>query len=88
MQLPGFCSEPVRVSLDVTWWPNDDMFSHSARLWIRDDETGTWQMQAMEASALYPRHEVGLAVEKWAAHWADFLYHLAAENADVRDRPW
>lgn len=88
MQLPGFCSEPVRVSLDVTWWPSDDMFSHSARLWIRDDESGSWRMEAMEASALYPRHEIATKVTTWAAHWTDFLRSLAEYDDDVKSRPW
>lgn len=88
MQLPGFASEPVRVSLDITWWPTDDQFSHSARMWIRDDETGTWRMEAMEASALYPRHEVATSVDGWAKYWGEWLTDLAAAHEDVRDRPW
>lgn len=86
MQLHGMASEPVRVSLDATWWPADDLYSHSARLWIRSDYSGTWEMQEMSASGLYPRHEVSTNVMAWAAVWSAFLTELGRENEAHRGR--
>lgn len=88
MQLPGFASEPVRVSLELTWHPVDDLFSCSARIWVKSDETGTWTMEYMEAGPSVYRHNVGDAVTTWAARWSVFLEDLAATNEDIRDRPW
>lgn len=87
-QLPGFASEPVRVSLELTWHPIDDLFSCSVRVWVKQDDTGTWAMEQMEAGPTVYRHQVNDAVTSWAARWAAWLEDLAAVNADVRDRPW
>lgn len=51
MQLPGISYDPVRLSLDVTWWPDDDSFSVSRRLWTRPYNGSTWQLEDMATSA-------------------------------------
>ena len=50
MQLPGMSTDPVRVSLDVTWWPADDNFTYSHRLWARRYGESEWRMEGMVAS--------------------------------------
>lgn len=47
MQLPGMCTDPVRLSMDVTWWPPEDDFSLSRRLWTRPEGSSTWQLEDM-----------------------------------------
>lgn len=88
MQLPGFASEPVRASLDVTWWPSEDYFTTSVRLWVRSDESGTWQMEYMEANPQWFRHEVATKVRTWADHWARYIAELAEIDEDMKSRPW
>lgn len=87
MQLYGMASEPVRASLEITWWPVDDGFSTSSRLWIREDGSGTWAMQAMEASPIQARHEIREHVKGWANDWASYLTLLADEDRRLRIRP-
>lgn len=50
MQLPGMSTDPVRLSLDVTWWPPSDEFSLSRRLWTRPHGGSTWLLEDMAAS--------------------------------------
>lgn len=50
MQLPGMSTEPVRVSIEVTWWPHDDSWSISRRGWRRDSAS-LWQLEEMATSA-------------------------------------
>ncbi len=45
MQLPGMCTDPVRVSLDVTWFPDSSDFGVSRRLWTRPHRGGSWQLE-------------------------------------------
>lgn len=47
MQFPGMCTDPVRLSLDVTWWPPSDDFSMSRRLWTRPGPGADWQLEDM-----------------------------------------
>lgn len=47
MQLPGMSTDPVRLSLDVTWWPPADDFSMSRRLWTRPAHSDTWVLEDM-----------------------------------------
>lgn len=47
MQLPGMATDPVRLSIDVTWWPPSDDFSMSRRLWTRPASSLTWQLEDM-----------------------------------------
>lgn len=49
MQLPGMNTEPVRVSLEVTFWPADNSWDLASRTWKRD-EHGLWQLQEMSTS--------------------------------------
>jgi hypothetical protein len=51
MQLPGMSYDPVRLSLDVTWWPDDDAFGVSRRLWTRPHRGSSWQLEDMATSA-------------------------------------
>ena len=50
MQLPGMSYDPVRVSLDCTWWPDEDAFGVSRRLWTRPHRGSTWQLEDMATS--------------------------------------
>jgi len=50
MQLPGMHTDPVRLSLDVTWWAPETTFSVSRRLWTRPGHSSTWQLEDMAAS--------------------------------------
>lgn len=50
MQLPGMSTEPVRVSLEVTWWPAQNDWSIARRGWRRD-QTGQWALEEMATSA-------------------------------------
>ena len=47
MQLPGMSTDPVRLSLDVTWWPPADDFSMSRRLWTRPAASDAWVLEDM-----------------------------------------
>lgn len=49
MQLPGMSTEPVRVSIEVTWWPHDGTWGISRRGWRRDP-TGLWSLEEMATS--------------------------------------
>lgn len=50
MQLPGMSYDPVRLSLDLTWWPDDDSFSVSRRLWTRPHRGDSWVLEDMACS--------------------------------------
>lgn len=51
MQLPGMSYDPVRLSLDVTWWPDEASFGVSRRLWTRPYRGSTWVLEDMATSA-------------------------------------
>jgi hypothetical protein len=42
--------DPVRLSLDVTWWPDRDEFSVSRRLWTRPNRGDSWVLEDMATS--------------------------------------
>lgn len=64
MQLPGMSYDPVRLSLDVTWWPDEDGFGVSRRLWTRPHRGDTWQLEDMATSgSLFRLVELP---ERWA----------------------
>lgn len=50
MQLPGMSTEPVRVSIEVTWWPSSGDWSIARRGWRRDN-SGAWALEEMATSA-------------------------------------
>jgi hypothetical protein len=50
VQLPGMSTEPVRVSLEVTWWPSEDSWSIARRGWRRDHDNA-WNLEEMFTSA-------------------------------------
>lgn len=51
MQFPGMYTDPVRLSLELTWWPPADDFSMSRRLWTRPAPGDTWQLEDMATTA-------------------------------------
>ncbi len=51
MQLPGMSYDPVRLSVELTWWPDSDDFSVSRRLWSRPNRGDTWVLEDMATSA-------------------------------------
>lgn len=65
MQLPGMSTDPVRLSLDLTWWPPSDDFSMSRRLWTRPTGSDTWVLEDMATSGS-PVTLVTLR-DRWAA---------------------
>lgn len=50
MQLPGMSYDPVRLSLELTWWPDDDSFGVSRRLWTRPHRGDQWVLEDMATS--------------------------------------
>ena len=63
MQLPGMSTEPVRVSIEVTWWPSQNDWSIARRGWRRD-ATGSWNLEDMATSASpMTRHELVARLE-------------------------
>lgn len=50
MQLPGMSYDPVRLSVDLTWWPDDDSFGVSRRLWTRPNRSSEWVLEDMATS--------------------------------------
>lgn len=78
MQLPGLSTEPVRVVLEVTWWPHDDSWSIGRRGWRRDSAS-LWQLEEMRTSATpLARHELLL-------HLAEAVEQLEAEILETDD---
>ncbi len=63
MQLPGMSFDPVRLSLEVTWWPDEDGLGLSRRLWTRPHRGQVWQLEDMATSGTLFR-EPELA-ERW-----------------------
>ena len=56
MQLPGMSTEPVRVSIEVTFWPHDDSWSLARRSWRRSRD-GDWRLEEMSTTGTaLPRH--------------------------------
>lgn len=49
MQLPGMSTEPVRVSLEVTWWPSSGDWGIARRGWRRDHDSH-WRLEEMATS--------------------------------------
>lgn len=49
MQLPGMSTEPVRVQLEVTWWPHDNTWSISRQGWRRGPDH-QWDLEEMSVS--------------------------------------
>jgi hypothetical protein len=43
-------TDPVRLSVDLTWWPGDATFSMSRRLWTRPGPASDWQLEDMATS--------------------------------------
>lgn len=81
MQLPGMSTDPVRVRLEVTWWPEENDFSLSRSVWTRPDRQDAWQMEGLEVSGS-PIRPDGLA-ERWThANVAvlDFMWRLQEDH--------
>lgn len=64
MQLPSMSYDPVRLSLDLTWWPDDDSFGVSRRLWTRPNRGESWVLEDMATSGS-PIRLVQLS-DRWA----------------------
>lgn len=71
MQLPGMSYDPVRLSVDLTWWPDDDSFGVSRRLWTRPNRGESWVLEDM-ATAGSPIRLVDLP-DRWATVTHDSL---------------
>lgn len=81
MQLPGMATDPVRTSIDLTWWPLDDTYGVSFRVWLQDLRTGQWVLQEMRTSGTPLRHAE--VADRWrsAAHSASsFHEQLRAQH--------
>lgn len=57
MQLPGMATDPVRITTDFTWWPEEDVYGVSLRLWLQDHRNGEWVLQEMRTSGTPLRHD-------------------------------
>jgi len=81
MQLPGMSTDPVRLSVDVTWWPDSDTFSASRRLWTRPHRSSDWVLEDM-ATTGSPIGLVELA-DRWSTITGDSLvfFRSLVENA-------
>ncbi len=64
MQFPGMSTDPVRVRLEVTWWPESGDFSLARMVWTRPTASDVWQMEGMEVSGS-PIRLVSLP-DRWA----------------------
>lgn len=71
MQFPGMSTDPVRLSLDVTWYPPTDDFAVSRRLWTRPSYSDTWLLEDM-ATTGSPVRLVTLP-PRWASASAESL---------------
>lgn len=83
MQLPGMSYDPVRLSLDVTWWPDDGSFAVSRRLWTRPFRGPQWVLEDMATSAS-PISSVALP-DRWAEASSlsiDFFLALVQTQGD------
>lgn len=65
MQLPGMSTDPVRLSLDITWDPVDGSFSVSRRLWTRPLRGDRWELEDMATSGSPIRWED--LPDRWSA---------------------
>lgn len=64
MQFPGMSTDPVRVRLEVTWWPETGDFSLSRQVWTRPTASDVWQLEGMEVSGSPIRYES--LPDRWA----------------------
>lgn len=80
LQLPGMRDEPVRVSIDFTWYPSDDVLAASTRVWIKDSVTAQWELQAMEVKPELPRHAWYTLLKEQITSGFDFLRAIAEDN--------
>lgn len=56
--------DPVRLSVDLTWWPDENDFGVSRRLWTRPNRGDRWVLEDMATSGS-PVRLVELP-ERWA----------------------
>ena len=49
MQLLGMSTDPVRVVLEVTWWPHDNSWGIARKDWRRVGDR-EWQLEGMSCS--------------------------------------
>lgn len=78
MQLPGMSTQPVRVALEVTWFPHDGSWSLARRAWRRD-ATDQWCLEEMATSGSPLTLSEALIKFEAAAH---YLAHEMAESSD------
>lgn len=74
MQLPGMSTDAVRLSLDLTWWPDHDSFSVSRRLWTRRPTASEWRLEDM-ATTGSPIRLLDLP-DRWAGASATSLQYF------------
>lgn len=81
MQLPGMATDPVRITSDATWWPEDDTYGVSLRVWLQDRRTGQWVLQEMRTTGT-PLTPQRYRDELRAAHsrQLDFMESLRATH--------
>ena len=85
MQLPGMSFDPVRVSLDVTWWPDEDGYGVSRRLWTRPHRGTTWQLEDMATSGTLIRNDE--LRSKWKDH-AETSYRYFVNLVNTQGEPF
>lgn len=87
MQLPGFSDEPVRVTLEVTWWPTDDTLQISERVWVKSMEDQRWTLEAMTVHPTMERYEVPAFLRERITSATLFLLEFAETDSIIKPRP-
>lgn len=82
MQFPGMSTDPVRVRVEVTWWPETGDFSLARSVWSRPHGRDAWQMEGMEVSGS-PVRLVSLP-DRWAIATDGALAFVTALDAEHR----
>lgn len=85
MQLPGMCTDLVRVSLDVTWDPVPNEFGFSRRIWTRPHRSSDWQLEDVATSGSPILR--GELPSRWAAASSETLRYFL-EQVDSLEHPF
>lgn len=82
MQFPGMSTEPVRVRVEVTWWPETGDFSLNRSVWTRPDGRDAWQMEGLEVSGSPIR--LSSLSDRWTVAVDGALAFVTALDAEHR----
>lgn len=74
MQLPGLSTDPIRITVDVTWWPQDGSFSLSRKVTSRRGARDQWDLEELATSGS-PIRPCDIE-ERWDSSTASALAYL------------